>query len=70
MPSPLSLALLSIASTLSLVPSTRAAYSLQTQYAGDNFFDGWTFWGNRDNLTNGEFPSLSLNFRISPKFRN
>ncbi|GAA5838567.1 hypothetical protein JCM3766R1_006014 [Sporobolomyces carnicolor] len=44
---------LSLASILSLVPSTRAAYSLKTQYAGDSFFDGWDFWGNRDNLTNG-----------------
>ncbi|GAA5834858.1 hypothetical protein JCM5353_004902 [Sporobolomyces roseus] len=53
MPLRLALALLSITSTLSLIPSTQAAYSLKTQYAGDNFFDGWSFWGNRDNLTNG-----------------
>lgn len=60
MPLRLALALLSITSTLSLIPSTQAAYSLKTQYAGDNFFDGWSFWGNRDNLTNGEFSLLLL----------
>ena len=49
---------LSLASILSLVPSTRAAYSLKTQYAGDSFFDGWDFWGNRDNLTNGDLANF------------
>ncbi|GAA5975716.1 hypothetical protein JCM5350_002704 [Sporobolomyces pararoseus] len=50
---PLSLTVLSLGSLLTFVPSTRAAYSLKTQYAGDSFFNGWSFWGNRDNLTNG-----------------
>ncbi|BGP40390.1 hypothetical protein JCM10450v2_004372 [Rhodotorula kratochvilovae] len=41
-------------SSLALLPSAvHAAYSLEHQYAGDTFFDGWDFWGNRDNLTNG-----------------
>ncbi|GAA5913727.1 glycoside hydrolase family 16 protein [Sporobolomyces salmoneus] len=47
------LAALSLASVLPFLPSARAAYSLQTQYAGETFFDRWSFWGNRDNLTNG-----------------
>jgi hypothetical protein len=49
-----SLAVLFLTSILSFIPSTQAAYSLKTQYAGESFFDGWSFWGNRDNLTNGE----------------
>ncbi|BGO91448.1 hypothetical protein NBRC10512_003108 [Rhodotorula toruloides] len=43
-----------LALSLSAVaPAVQAAYSLQTAYQGDSFFDGWDFWGNRDNLTNG-----------------
>ncbi|GJN90638.1 hypothetical protein Rhopal_003650-T1 [Rhodotorula paludigena] len=39
---------------LTVLPSSvQAAYSLQELWAGDDFFDGWRFWGNRDNLTNG-----------------
>ncbi|GAA5929365.1 glycoside hydrolase family 16 protein [Sporobolomyces koalae] len=47
--------MLALGYVLSLLPSTQAAYSLKTQYAGQSFFDGggWSFWGNRDNLTNG-----------------
>lgn len=35
------------------MPRAEAAYSLQALYQGESFFDGWSFWGNRDNLTNG-----------------
>ncbi|GAA5869691.1 hypothetical protein JCM3774_003823 [Rhodotorula dairenensis] len=38
---------------LRALPQVEAAYSLQTAWQGENFFDGWDFWGNRDNLTNG-----------------
>lgn len=37
-----------------LVSSVRADYSLEVAYQGDSFFNGWDYWGNRDNLTNGE----------------
>ncbi|GAA5893535.1 hypothetical protein JCM8208_000824 [Rhodotorula glutinis] len=41
-------------SALALAPSVvHAAYSLEHTYAGDTFYDGWSFWGNNDNLTNG-----------------
>ncbi|ORY91749.1 concanavalin A-like lectin/glucanase domain-containing protein [Leucosporidium creatinivorum] len=36
-----------------LTPSVRADYSLEVAYQGDTFFNGWNFYGNRDNLTNG-----------------
>ncbi|GAA5884533.1 hypothetical protein JCM16303_000015 [Sporobolomyces ruberrimus] len=49
----LAVPLVSFAFFLPLLPSARAAYTLKTQFAGDTFFDGWSFWGNRDNLTNG-----------------
>ncbi|KAG0662536.1 hypothetical protein C6P46_003278 [Rhodotorula mucilaginosa] len=47
--SPASAALL----LLGAIPRAEAAYSLQTLYQGESFFNGWSFWGNRDNLTNG-----------------
>ncbi|KAJ8521487.1 hypothetical protein ONZ45_g1809 [Pleurotus djamor] len=31
-----------------------AQYALKQQYAGSNFFDGWNFFGNVDNLTLGD----------------
>ncbi|POY70487.1 hypothetical protein BMF94_6555 [Rhodotorula taiwanensis] len=37
----------------SLIAPAEAGYTLQTLYQGESFFEGWTFWGNRDNLTNG-----------------
>jgi len=36
-----------------LAAVVQAAYSLEQTYAGDSFYDGWSFWGNNDNLTNG-----------------
>jgi hypothetical protein len=31
-----------------------AQYTLQKEYSGSSFFDGWDFYGNYDNLTNGD----------------
>jgi len=42
---------------LSLLPNLAAAgtnYQMAVEYAGSNFFDGWTFFDNFDNLTNGQ----------------
>jgi hypothetical protein len=36
-----------------LISSVRADYSLEVAYQGESFFEGWDYWGNRDNLTNG-----------------
>ncbi|KAF8464992.1 glycoside hydrolase family 16 protein [Russula ochroleuca] len=33
---------------------TAANYSIVKEYAGSNFFDDWVFYGNFDNLTNGD----------------
>lgn len=41
-----------------LASSARAAYSLEVEYQGETFFQGWDFYGNRDNLTNGELLAL------------
>jgi len=47
-------------SALALLPAAaQSAYTLEQVYAGDTFYDGWEFWGNRDNLTNGA-PRRSL----------
>ncbi|KAI0060384.1 glycoside hydrolase family 16 protein [Artomyces pyxidatus] len=45
-----------IAAALVLILPTiaRAQYSLVKEYAGTTFFDDWTFYGNFDNLTNGD----------------
>ena len=48
----------------------RAAYSIQQVYAGSTFFDGWSYWGNNDNLTNGESVlSIALGARLTDGFR-
>ncbi|GAA6058766.1 hypothetical protein JCM10212_001882 [Sporobolomyces blumeae] len=44
---------LGVALLASLAVPAHAAYTLERNSAGSNFFDGWTYWGNRDNLTNG-----------------
>jgi hypothetical protein len=59
--SPASAALL----LLGAIPRAEAAYSLQTLYQGESFFNGWSFWGNRDNLTNGTANS-SFSVTITP----
>jgi len=33
---------------------TATSYNLAKDYSGTSFFDGWTFYGNYDNLTNGD----------------
>ncbi|KAH9987105.1 concanavalin A-like lectin/glucanase domain-containing protein [Russula vinacea] len=33
---------------------TAVQYSIVKEYAGSNFFDDWVFYGNFDNLTNGD----------------
>ena len=35
-------------------PHVLAAYNLVREYSGSGFFSGWDFYGNYDNLTNGE----------------
>ncbi|SCV70197.1 BQ2448_1591 [Microbotryum intermedium] len=36
------------------VAQVNAAYTLYKNYSGSTFFDEWTFFGNYDNLTNGD----------------
>lgn len=36
-----------------------AQYNLVKEYAGERFFDDWTFYGNIDNLTNGDVTFLN-----------
>lgn len=38
---------------LAFACSASAAYNLVREYSGSNFFEGWEFYGNYDNLTNG-----------------
>jgi len=42
------------AAVLLAVPSVHAAYNLVQTWQGQSFFDGWEFYGNYDNLTNGD----------------
>ena len=42
-----------LASTLFATAPAYAAYNLLRDYSGANFFTGWDFYGNYDNLTNG-----------------
>ncbi|RDX50093.1 hypothetical protein OH76DRAFT_1349667 [Lentinus brumalis] len=43
-----------LASALFAAAPAHAAYNLVKEYSGTNFFDGWEFYGNYDNLTNGD----------------
>ncbi|GAA6036452.1 hypothetical protein JCM8097_003514 [Rhodosporidiobolus ruineniae] len=40
-----------------------AAYSLTKAYQGSDFFDGWSFYGTYDNLTNGDVDYVSASNR-------
>ena len=42
-----------LASILFATTPAYAAYNLIRDYSGTNFFTGWEFYGNYDNLTNG-----------------
>ncbi|TRM56939.1 glycoside hydrolase family 16 protein [Schizophyllum amplum] len=42
-----------------LAPTAASSYDLVKEYSGDSFFDGWSFYGNFDNLTNGDATFLS-----------
>lgn len=44
-----------LASLLALAPAVAFATNLTlvADYSGNGFFDGWDFYGNFDNLTNG-----------------
>ena len=53
---PLTAALLTSASGVS------ATYSLVKEYSGSTFFDGWDFYGNYDNLTNGMLRLLACTY--------
>lgn len=43
-----------LASALFAATPAFAAYNLIKEYQGTNFFSGWEFYGNYDNLTNGD----------------
>ncbi|KAI1796360.1 concanavalin A-like lectin/glucanase domain-containing protein [Ganoderma leucocontextum] len=43
-----------LASALFAASPAFAAYNLIKEYQGTNFFSGWEFYGNYDNLTNGD----------------
>ncbi|KAI0743871.1 concanavalin A-like lectin/glucanase domain-containing protein [Daedaleopsis nitida] len=45
---------ITLASTLFATAPAYAAYNLVKEYSGKNFFNGWEFYGNYDNLTNGD----------------
>ena len=47
--------------TTTFVVSTPAyaAYNLVKEYSGQNFFNGWDFYGNYDNLTSGMCHSVT-----------
>lgn len=46
---------LSVLAVLSAYPAlTFGAYNLARNYSGQDFFSGWTYYGNFDNLTNGK----------------
>ena len=51
-----------LASALFAAAPSYAAYNLIKEYQGSNFFSGWEFYGNYDNLTNGAHtkPSRTL----------
>jgi len=40
----------------SITAANAATYNLVVDYSGQSFFDGWSYYGSYDNLTNG--PSL------------
>ena len=41
------------AALLTSAHGASAAYNLVKEFTGSSFFDGWEFYGNYDNLTNG-----------------
>ncbi|TBU31022.1 concanavalin A-like lectin/glucanase domain-containing protein [Dichomitus squalens] len=43
-----------LAALLSSAPGALATYTLVREYSGSSFFTGWDFYGNYDNLTNGD----------------
>ncbi|KAI0745410.1 concanavalin A-like lectin/glucanase domain-containing protein [Earliella scabrosa] len=43
-----------LASTLLAITPAYAAYNLVKEYKGQTFFDGWDFYNNHDNTTNGD----------------
>lgn len=43
-----------VAALLSSSQLTLGAYNLVKSYSGQNFFDNWSYYGNYDNLTNGD----------------
>jgi len=60
-----------IASTLLLLVAptlvSATSYNLVKDYSGDSFFDGWNFYGNFDNLTNGDAIFISASDNTNDK---
>lgn len=48
-------------------PSVLASYSLVKTYSGSSFFDGWTFYGNYDNTTDGDVTYVNQSLATSDK---
>ncbi|GAA5921226.1 hypothetical protein JCM1841_001643 [Sporobolomyces salmonicolor] len=43
-----------VSAAVLLAAGARAEYSLVKDYSGDSFFNGWSYYGSWDNLTNGD----------------
>ncbi|KAF8968928.1 glycoside hydrolase family 16 protein [Flammula alnicola] len=49
------------------VPVAADTYDMVKEYAGQNFFDGWTFYNHFDNLTNGDVVFVSASQALSSR---
>ncbi|PCH43204.1 glycoside hydrolase family 16 protein [Wolfiporia cocos MD-104 SS10] len=50
-----------------LSPTALASYSLVQEFQGANFFDGWVFYGNYDNTTDGDVTYLNKSAATADK---
>ena len=53
-------ALVAAAFTVLSAQAQNTTFTLATQYSGQSFFNGWEYYGNYDNLTNGACSCLML----------
>lgn len=51
---------------MSEVPGVHAVYNLVQSWEGQNFFDGWDFYGNYDNLTSVSPPWYDQGMALNP----